>query len=84
MVASGSYHSQHTRFVGADEADWDVLFLDRLEPNMCVAEAGAMAPITDSWNVRYFLDVMHRFGFDGGYGLLCNAATSLWPRGRVN
>jgi hypothetical protein len=51
---------------------WDVTFLDRLEPDMCTDETGARAPIEASANVRYFLDVMQRFGLDGRYGLLCD------------
>ncbi len=36
---------------------------------------GARAPIDDSANVRYFLDVMQRFGLEGRYGLLCDGGS---------
>lgn len=63
--------------LGFRKLGWDVLFLDRLEPEMCIDE-GAPSPIEDSWNVRYFLDVMDRFGLAGSYGLLCeNGANTI-------
>jgi hypothetical protein len=58
--------------LGFRKLGWDVLFLDRLEPEMCVSEDGAPAPVDGSWNVRYLVDVMGRFGFDGDFGLLCD------------
>jgi hypothetical protein len=51
---------------------WDVTFLDRLEPEMCTDDTGARVPIEASTNVRYFLDVMQRFGLEDRYGLLCD------------
>jgi hypothetical protein len=62
--------------LGFRKLGWEVLFLDRLEPDMCIDRSGARAPIEDSWNVRYFLDVMDRFGLAGSYGLLCQNGTS--------
>jgi hypothetical protein len=62
--------------LGFKKLGWDVLFLDRLEPSMCVSETGAAAPLESSWNVTYFLDVMNRFGLDRSYSLLCNEGTS--------
>jgi hypothetical protein len=56
--------------LGFRKLGWDVLFLDRLEPEMCTDETGARAPLEHSANVRYFVDVMSRFGLDGCYGLL--------------
>src|SRR5262245_36884823 len=58
--------------LGFRKLGWNVLFLDRLEPEMSQDEEGARVPIEHSWNVRYFHDVMRRFGFDGSYALLCN------------
>jgi len=55
---------------------WDVLFVDRLEPEMCVDAAGRGAPLADSWNVRYLHDVMSRFGLDGRWALLCDRGAS--------
>jgi len=57
--------------LGFRKLGWDVVFLDRLEPDMCVDEAGAPSSIERSTNLQYFLDLMRRFGFEGRYGLLC-------------
>lgn len=62
--------------LGFRKLGWDVLFLDRLDRDMCIDESGAPAAIEDSWNVRYFLDVMRCFGLDGSYGLLCNGGAN--------
>ena len=56
--------------LGFKKLGWDVLFLDRLDPAMCIDETGARAPLERSWNVRYFLDVMSRFGLADQYALL--------------
>ena len=54
----------HLQFVlGFRRLGWDVLFLDRLAPGMCRDRAGAQpCPVERSANLRYFLDVMDRFG----------------------
>jgi hypothetical protein len=71
--------------LGFRKLGWDVLFLDRLEPAMCISETGAPATLESSWNLRYFLNVMTRFGLDGSYGLLCNggAGTIGLSRSRI-
>ena len=58
--------------LGFRKLGWNVLFLDRLEPEMSRDEDGAPGPVERSWNVRYFRDVMCRFGFDGSYALVCD------------
>ena len=63
---------------------WDVTFLDRLEPDMCVDQTGARATIEESENVRYFLDVMRRFGLEGRYGLLCDGGSRAIGLGRAD
>ena len=49
--------------LGFRKAGWEVMFLDRLDPEMCRDAAGHQVPIEHSWNLRYFGDVMDRFGF---------------------
>ena len=61
--------------LGFMKLGWDVIFLDRLEPDMCVDAKGACTSIETSANVRYFLDVMQQFGLEGRYGLLCNGGS---------
>jgi hypothetical protein len=62
--------------LGFQKLGWDVVFLDRLEPDMCIDDAGARVPVESSRNVRYFLEVMSRFGLDGSFGLLCAGDTN--------
>ena len=50
--------------LGFKRLGWDVLLLDRLEPDMCVDAHGAPHALTGSHNVEYFRDVMCRFGLD--------------------
>jgi len=69
--------------LGFRKLGWDVLFLDRLEPDMCIDETGMRAPIERSRNVRYFLEVMSRFGLDGSYGLLCSGDTIGLSRAKI-
>jgi hypothetical protein len=58
--------------LGLRRLGWDVVFLDRLEPGMCVDQAGRFCPAARSLNVRYFRDVMKRFGFRGSYALFAH------------
>src|SRR5437879_3881229 len=69
--------------LGFKKLGWDVLFLDRLDPDMCIDETGARAPVERSWNVRYFIDVMRRFGLDDCYGLFCDGRTIGLDRAQV-
>ena len=61
--------------LGFRKLGWDVVFLDRLEADMRVGRDAGNAPLEDSPNVRYFRDIMTRFGFDGCYALLCDGGT---------
>src|SRR5262245_16727874 len=56
--------------LGFRKLGWDVLFLDRLEPDMCCSHTGGRSPVESSWNVQYFRNVMERFEFVGSYSLL--------------
>jgi|SRR6266545_438949 len=69
--------------LGFRKLGWDVLFLDWLSLEMCTSESGARAPLEKSWNVRYFEDVMRRFGLDGDYALLCSDSTVGLTRSQV-
>jgi hypothetical protein len=55
----------HLQFLlGLRRLGWDVLFLDRLEPETCVDAAGQPATAEESENLHYFLTVMREFGLD--------------------
>src|SRR6266566_2343978 len=60
--------------VGFQKLGWDVLFLDRLEPDASMTESGMPAPVHQSWNAQYLARVMHCFGFGGDYALLSKGA----------
>ena len=48
--------------LGFRRLGWDVLFVDRLEPEMCVGDGGDPSSFEDSANLRYLAEVMERFG----------------------
>ena len=58
--------------LGFRRLGWDVLFLDQLEPEMCTDEDGQHCPVEQSFNLRYFLEVMQSFDFHGAFALICN------------
>src|SRR6266508_1303432 len=51
---------------------WDVLFLDQLDPAMCVDAAGRRCELDQSLNLRYTLEVMERFDLAGAFALIYN------------
>jgi hypothetical protein len=50
--------------LGFRDLGYDVLFLDRLEPDMCIDANGARCGLEDSINLRYLEAVMERVGAD--------------------
>src|SRR5262249_49401818 len=63
----------HLQFLlGFRRLGWEVLFLDRLEPEMCVDRTGRPADLEGSENVRYFLDVINAFELRSSFSLVCN------------
>ncbi len=56
--------------LGFRRLGWEVLFVDRLEPGMCVAADGTPAPFRSSQNLRYLAEVMDRFGLADRWSLL--------------
>jgi hypothetical protein len=56
--------------LGFRRLGWDVLFLDRLEPEMCVDAADQPCQFEESLNLRYFLKVMEGFGLSGAFALI--------------
>src|SRR5436190_18958813 len=63
--------------LGFRRLGYDVLFLDALSPDMCVDEAGRPCPFGQSWNLRYFLDVMRRFGLAEAFSLNYNGGEEI-------
>ena len=61
----------HLQFLlGFRRLGWDVVLVDRLEPEMCTDEAGEPAAVEQSVNLQYFLGVMEAFDLKGSFSLL--------------
>ncbi len=58
--------------LGFARLGWDVLFLDRLEPEMCSNAAEPALGIDGAPNLEYFLRVMKAFGLESAYSLAWN------------
>lgn len=56
--------------LGLRRLGWDVLFLDRLEPEMCLDAAGDRATLEDSINLRYLAHIMEKFGLSDHWSLI--------------
>jgi hypothetical protein len=68
-------HGGHTwvflqYLLGFKRLGWDVLFIDRLEPEMCVDATGRPCTFERSANLRYFLQVMEGFGLGDDFALI--------------
>jgi hypothetical protein len=71
--------------LGFKRLGWDVLFLDRLSPEICVDENGTPAPLEWSVNLRSFLRVMQEFGLADSHSLSYNRGERVigQPRAKV-
>src|SRR5947209_14052970 len=58
--------------LGFKRLGWDVLFIDALEPAMCIDEDGRRCKLDQSWNLRYLLRVTERFGLGQLFALITN------------
>jgi hypothetical protein len=56
--------------LGLRRLGWDVLLLDRLEPDMCTGADGRPCGLEESRNLAYFKNVLRHFGLGGAYALL--------------
>src|SRR6516162_116390 len=74
-VAQKPRHGGHTwvflqYLLGFRRLGWEVLFLDQLEPEMCIDEDGWPCTLEQSVNLRYVLEVMEHFGLKGAVAVL--------------
>jgi hypothetical protein len=74
-VAQRPQHGGHTwvflqYLLGFRRLGFDMVFVDRLEPGMCLDATGSPASFRSSENLRYLAEVMDRFGFGGRWSLL--------------
>jgi hypothetical protein len=80
LVLAGSLaqkpkHGGHTwvllqYLLGFKRLGWSVMFLDRLEPEMCVDAAGRPSTLEQSLNLRYCVEVMERFGLGDEFAVI--------------
>jgi hypothetical protein len=85
-VGNGGLTWLHLQFLlGFRRLGWDVLFLDRLEPEMCGSETGQAKSLEESPHATYFLKVMQQFGLNESFSLSCNGGrhTIGLPRNQV-
>ena len=59
--------------IGLRRLGWDVLFIDSLEPGMCVDPDGRACTVEESQNLAYLERIMWHFGLAGDYCLLDSA-----------
>jgi hypothetical protein len=71
--------------LGFKRLGWKTLFLDYLEPSVCVDEAGRNCPLEGSVHFRYIRDVVKSFELEDDYVLIGPRGESLigMPRSRL-
>ena len=62
--------------LGLRRLGWDVWFVEELQPEICVDEAGSPTTFAGSINRRYFEEVTSQFGLAGAATLICGGATA--------
>jgi hypothetical protein len=92
IVIAGSLAQQPTKggmiwvflqyILGFRRLGWDVLFLDRLEPEMCVDATGAPCSVDESVNFRCLRDVMEAVGLGDSYSLFYDGGARVIGRSR--
>ena len=68
--------------LGFRRLGYDVLFLDRLEPEMCVDADGERTALSSSVNLSYLAQVMERFGLGQRWSLLYDGGSEVVGRSR--
>jgi hypothetical protein len=68
--------------LGFRRLGYDVLFLDRIEPEMCMDRAGNVVPFAESYNLAYFTETMDRFGLLDSTALLYDGGKAIAGRNR--
>lgn len=77
-LAQRPHHGGHAwvflqYLLGLRRLGWDVLFLDAIEPDLCVDERGRRVPVAESVNLRRLDSLMRDVGLDGHWTLLHDA-----------
>jgi hypothetical protein len=58
--------------LGFKKLGWEVVFIDHLQPQMCVNALGQQCAFEQSVNVEYFVRTMNEFSLNDSYALLYN------------
>lgn len=58
--------------LGFKKLGWDVLFVDRLDADMCIDSNGNNCPPDQSLNISYFREVMEKFDLNDSFSLIYN------------
>src|ERR1700690_1872204 len=71
--------------LGFRRLGWRTLFIDYLEPSLCVDALGRNCALETSGNLRYVLDIVRAFGLEEDYVLTGPGGESLigMPRSRL-
>jgi hypothetical protein len=71
--------------LGFRRLGWDVLFLDRLDPDMCRDADGRPCPAEQSTAFQYLNRVMQQYGLGGDFAVACDGGKAYLglPRGDV-
>ncbi len=69
--------------LGFRRLGFEVLFLDRLEPEMCRDASGSPCGCDESFNLRYLRDVVGEFGLDDCFAVACDAGRSWVGKSRA-
>ena len=70
--------------LGFRRLGWDVLFVDRLEPEMCVDAEGEPTGLRSSVNLSYLTEVMERFELGERWSLLYDGGSEVVGRSRAD
>jgi hypothetical protein len=74
-IAQKPWYGGHTwvflqYLLGFKKLGWNVLFVDQLEPEMCVDDGGKPCPLESSSTLAYFVNVMQAFDLTDAFALL--------------
>ena len=89
-LAQKPYHGGHTwvflqYLLGFKRLGWGVLFLDRLEPEMCTDATGVPCPVDASVNLAYLRETLAAFSLGDSFAVICDAGARTFglPRAEI-
>ena len=70
--------------LGFRKLGYEVLFLDRLEPDMSQDSTGVACGFAESSNLQYLRELMHRFDLNHAWSLFCESGRPIFGRSRAD